>query len=47
MKKTRSRIPIDPVTMNDLFWKSLPDRKLKPRMKKVVCDYLDELEFNG
>ena len=33
--------------MEDLFWKNLPDRKLKPQMRKVICDYLDELEFNG
>ena len=33
--------------MDDLFWKNLPNHKLKPKMKKVICDYLDQLEFNG
>ena len=33
--------------MDDLFWRNLPDHKLKLKMKKVISDYLDELELNG
>ena len=47
MGRTRKRSTLATVTMDDLFWKKLPDRKLKPQMRKVICDYLDELEFNG
>ena len=47
MGRTKHRSALNPVTMDDMFWKKLPDRKLKPQMKKVICDYLDELEFNG
>ena len=44
---TRKRQPQSQVTMDDLFWKNLPDRKLKPQMRKVISDYLDELQYSG
>ena len=44
---TRSKSPNKTATLDDLFWKNLPDHKLKLKMKKVVCDYLDELKDKG
>ena len=46
-QSNRNKSPNKMVTLDDLFWKNLPDHRIKPKMKKVVCDYLDELELNG
>ena len=44
---TRGKSPNISTMTNEEFWKNLPSKSLRLEMKKVVIEYLDELEKNG